>query len=139
MKKLIVSLFALALMCTVSALAQDTMKSDNSKPAATSAKASKINGWVSDSKCGAAGAKAGHADCMKKCTDAGEKVVFVSDKDKSVWSVDNPEELKGHEGHHVRVTAHVDKTNNSIHVASVKMLSQGKAKKDSMSEMHDKS
>ena len=133
MKKLAVSLFAVALMCSLSALAQDNMKSD--KPA----KATKISGWVSDSKCGAAGAKAGHADCMKKCTDAGEKVVFVSDKDKSVWSVDNPEELKGHEGHHVRVTAHVDKTNNSIHVASVKMLSQGKAKKDSMSEMHDKS
>src|SRR4029077_6829211 len=77
MKKLIVSLFALALMCTVSALAQDTMKSDSGK----SAKATKINGWVSDSKCGAAGAKAGHADCAKKCLDAGEKIVFVSDKD----------------------------------------------------------
>ena len=133
MKKLIVSLFALALMCTVSALAQDTMKSDSGK----SAKATKINGWVSDSKCGAAGAKAGHADCAKKCLDAGEKIVFVSDKDKSVWAVENPEDLKGHEGHHVRVTAHVDAANKSIHVASVKMLSQGKAKKE-MSEMHDK-
>jgi len=123
MKKSIVSMVALALMCSVMALAKD--------------KATNIKGWVSDSKCGAAGAKAGHADCAKKCEAAGEKAVFVSDKDKSVWSVDNPDALAGHEGHHVKVNAHVDAANKSIHVNSVKMLSQGKAKKDSMSEMHD--
>ena len=125
MKKSIVSMFAVMLMCSVAAMAAD--------------KASNIKGWVSDSKCAATGAKAGHADCAKKCMAAGEKAVFVSDKDKSVWSVDNPDALTGHEGHHVKVNAHVDSANKSIHVNSVKMLSQGKAKKEAMSDMHDKS
>jgi hypothetical protein len=124
MKKSILSVFVLALMCSVTAWAAD--------------KATNIKGWVSDSKCGAAGAKAGHADCAKKCEAAGEKAVFVSDKDKSVWSVDNPDALAGHEGHHVKVNAHVDADKKSIHVNSVSMLKQPKAK-DSMSGMHDKS
>ncbi|HEV2114329.1 MAG TPA: hypothetical protein VGR50_09265 [Terriglobales bacterium] len=125
MKKSIVSIFALVLMCSLTTLA--------------SAKSKNINGWVSDSKCAEKGAKAGHADCAKKCMAAGEKMVFVSDKDKSVWAIDNPDALTGHEGHHVRVNATVDADKKSIHVNSAKMLSQGKAKKDSMSEMHDKS
>jgi hypothetical protein len=34
--------------------------------------------------------------------------------------VDNPDALKGHEGHHVAVTGQL--TGDSIHVGSVKML-----------------
>jgi hypothetical protein len=34
--------------------------------------------------------------------------------------VDNPETLKGHEGHHIAVTGHMSK--DSIHVDSMKML-----------------
>ena len=37
----------------------------------------------------------------------GDKVSFVSDKDSKSWDVVNPEALKGHEGHHVQVSAHV--------------------------------
>lgn len=121
MKRSIVSMFALVLMCSVM----------------TWAAGKNIKGWVSDSKCGAGGAKAGHADCAKKCEAAGEKAVFVSDKDKSVWSVDNPDAVAGHEGHHVKVNATVDADKKSIHVNSVTMLKQPKAK-DSMSEMHEK-
>ena len=40
--------------------------------------------------------------------------------DQKVLNVDNPEALKGHEGHHVAVTGHI--TGDSIHVESVKML-----------------
>ena len=125
MKKSIVSMFALVLMCSVAAWSAD--------------KATNIKGWVSDSKCGAKGASADHADCAKKCEAAGEKAVLVSDKDKSVWTVDNPDALAGHEGHHVKVNANVDADKKSIHVNSVSMLKQPKAKKDSMSDMHDKS
>jgi len=44
-----------------------------------------------------------------------------SDADQKSWDVMNPEALKGHEGHHVQVSAHVyaDKKAN---VMSVKML-----------------
>jgi len=44
----------------------------------------------------------------------------VSDADQRVYSVENPDALKGHEGHHVAVTGHV--SGDSIHVESVKML-----------------
>ncbi|MBV9610307.1 MAG: hypothetical protein JO187_12180 [Acidobacteria bacterium] len=59
----------------------------------------------------------------------GDKVMFVSDKDRKSWDVMNPETLKGHEGHHVELKAHVYPDKNSIHVMEVKMLS---AKGDSM-------
>jgi hypothetical protein len=83
-------------------------------------KAQTVNGWVSDSKCGAKGANAAAAQCTKKCLDAGAKPVVVTDNDQKVLNVDNPDALKGHEGHHVSVTGHV--TGDSIHVESVKML-----------------
>jgi hypothetical protein len=59
----------------------------------------------------------------------GDKVMFVSDKDQKSWEVMNPEALKGHEGHHVELKAHVYPDKNQIHVMEVKMLS---AKGDSM-------
>jgi hypothetical protein len=52
----------------------------------------------------------------------GDKYVFVNDKDAKSWDVMNPEELKGHEGHHVQLSAHVYADRNSIHVMSIKML-----------------
>src|SRR5712692_10107423 len=79
-----------------------------------------VNGWVADSKCGVKGANAGAEACTKKCLAAGAKMVVVTDSDKKVLTVDNPDALKGHEGHHVAVTGHV--TKDSIHVESTKML-----------------
>jgi uncharacterized protein (AIM24 family) len=79
-----------------------------------------VNGWVSDAKCGVKGANAGAEACTKKCIAAGEKAVLVTDTDQKVLAVDNPDALKGHEGHHVAVTGHVD--GDKIHVDSVKML-----------------
>jgi hypothetical protein len=79
-----------------------------------------VNGWVTDAKCGAKGANAGGEACTKKCIAAGEKAVLVTDSDQKVLAVDNPDALKGHEGHHVAVTGRVD--GDKIHVDSVKML-----------------
>jgi len=79
-----------------------------------------VNGWVSDSKCGVKGANAGAAECTKKCIGAGASAVVVTDTDQQVLKVDNPEALKGHEGHHVAVTGHID--GDKIHVDSLKML-----------------
>jgi hypothetical protein len=79
-----------------------------------------VNGWVSDSKCGVKGANASHAGCMKKCIAAGASAVVVTDADQKVLTVDNPDAIKGHEGHHVAVTGHID--GDKIHVDSLKML-----------------
>lgn len=84
------------------------------------ADSSTVNGWVSDSKCGAKGANAKAAECTKKCIAGGAKVVVVTDSDQKVLTVDNPDALTGHEGHHVAVTGTVN--GDSIHVDSVKML-----------------
>ncbi len=51
----------------------------------------------------------------------GDKYTFVNDKDGKSWNVMNPEELKGHEGHHVQLSAHVYSDKDSIHIMSVKM------------------
>ena len=79
-----------------------------------------VNGWVSDSKCGVKGAKAGAEACTKKCIAAGASPVVVTDSDQKVLNVDNPDALKDHYGHHVAVTGHID--GDKIHVDSVKML-----------------
>ena len=77
-----------------------------------------VNGYVADSKCGAKGKT--NAECTKKCIKEGAKTVVVTDKDDKVLTVENPDALTGHEGHHVAVTGTV--SGDSIHVDSVKML-----------------
>ena len=79
-----------------------------------------VNGYVSDSKCGAKGATEKAAECTRKCIAAGANMVVVTDGDQKILVVDNPDALKGHEGHHVAVTGHVD--GDKIHVDSMKML-----------------
>lgn len=86
----------------------------------SAADSTSVNGYVSDSQCGAKGAKAGHTDCMNKCLSKGAKAVIVTDKDQKVLTVDNPDAVKGHEGHHVTATGSVN--GDSIHVDSLKMM-----------------
>jgi hypothetical protein len=78
-----------------------------------------LNGWVSDSKCGAKGANASHAACAKTCIAGGEKPVLVTDNDQKVLAIDNPAALKGQEGHHVQVTGNMT-ASGALHVDSVK-------------------
>jgi len=109
MRKVLVLCLAICFVFALTALAFDDM-----------GKSTTVNGWVSDSKCGAKGANASHAACAKKCEGAREKLVIVTDADQKVLAVDNQDALKGHEGHHVAATGTVSK--DSIHVSSVKML-----------------
>jgi hypothetical protein len=81
-----------------------------------------VNGWVSNSKCGAKDASASGAACNEKCIKAGASPVVVTDTDQKVLMVDNPDSLKGHYGHHVAVSGKVD--GDKIHVDSVKMLKE---------------
>ena len=93
------------------------------------------DGWISDSKCGAKGANAAHEACAKKCIGAGEKPVFVSDKDQKVIGIDNPDAVTDQVGHHVKVTGTMD-ANGMLHVDKVTMLSQKGGTGGAMSDMH---
>ena len=103
MKKLMIGLLALTFALSLSAIAQQ----DATAPAQADAKAAPaplmtLKGTVK--------------------TD-GDKVMFVNDADNKSWDVVNPKELKGHDGHHVELSAHVYADKNQIHVMTVKMLS----------------
>lgn len=102
MKKLWILVVAMCVTFSMAAVAQDMGKScDMGKDKSASAPLKTLKGTVK-------------AD--------GDKIMFVNDADQKSWDVMNPEKLKGHEGHHVQVSAHVYADKNSIHVMSVKML-----------------
>ena len=60
-------------------------------------------GWITDSKCGANGAKAEHAKCAVKCAEGGQKLVLYSPTDKKTYALDNQALAKEHIGHEVVV------------------------------------
>ncbi|MGD0568992.1 MAG: hypothetical protein ABSA78_11345 [Candidatus Sulfotelmatobacter sp.] len=109
MRKVLVVCLVMCFVFALTAMASDSM-----------AKSTTVNGWVSDSKCGAKGASADQAACTKKCLAAGASIVIVNDKDQSVLMVDNPDALQEHVGHHVAVTGEVK--GGSIHVDTASML-----------------
>jgi len=86
--------------------------------AAQAADSTKINGWISDSMCGAKHAGSGAA-CVKGCIKGGEKPVFVDEAKKQVWSIDNPDAVKDYYGDHVTVTATADDEKKSVHIDSI--------------------
>ncbi len=112
MKRLALTLLSIAFLASFAAAAPKDKKAE------------KISGYVSDEKCGAKDVN--NADCVKKCAEAGSKLVVVSEKDHKVFNVDNQDALKGHEGHHVRVTA--ENNDGTLHVDKVDMLKQDKEK-----------
>jgi hypothetical protein len=77
-----------------------------------------INGYISDAMCGAKHAGTGAA-CAKKCIDGGEAPVFVDEAKKEVWTIDNPDAVKGFAGSHVTVTATADSSKKSVHISSI--------------------
>ena len=86
--------------------------------AASAADSSKINGWISDSMCGAKHTGSGAA-CVKKCIDGGMSPVFVDEAKKSIYTIDNPEAVKDFYGDHVGVTASVDADKKSVHIDAI--------------------
>jgi hypothetical protein len=98
--------------------------------------AAKVPGYIADSKCGAThNSSSPNAACVKKCIDGGAKPVFVDDAKKEVYTIDDPEVVKDHYGHHVNVIGKVDEADKTIHIGKVEMLpDQGKA--SGAMEMH---
>jgi hypothetical protein len=100
MKKLLVLALALSVMMIGASAIAQSMGQDSGKTAAA-APLKNIKGTIKFD---------------------GDKASFVADKDQKSWDVMNPEALKGHDGHHVELSAHVYADKGSIHVMSVKML-----------------
>ena len=94
-------------------------------------KASTVTGWVSDQHCGAAHNKPGGEECVKKCAQNG--LALVSDGDNKVWNIDNPDAVKGHEGHHVKVTGTPNAEKGSIHIDKVEMVKDKSEKSEKKS------
>jgi len=107
-KKLVIFGFALVLVMSAAAVAQDSMKQDSMKSDSSMKATTNVTGKISD-----------------------DGKSFVGDKDGKTWTINNPDAVKGHEGHHVILTAHVDADKGEVHVMSLKMA-KDKMKKDSM-------
>jgi len=58
----------------------------------------------------------------------GDKLRFVTDQRS--WRVDNPEILKGHEGHYVHAKAYIYPETNSIHITEVKLPTRSETEED---------
>lgn len=86
--------------------------------AARAADSSKLNGWISDSMCGAKHAGSGAA-CVKKCIQGGMEPVFVDEAKKAVWKIDNPDAVKNFYGDHVTVSATTNADAKSVHIDSI--------------------
>jgi hypothetical protein len=123
MKKLLLILLALSVMFLY---VSTVLASD----------AETVQGWVSDTKCAAKGMNPAHAECAKKCIQAGAKMAIVTDKDQKVLTVSNADVLAGHEGHHVEVKGEVSGDSITVDKDSIKMLAAEGAKDSSMGDMH---
>ena len=121
MKKFGVALFALVLWLSLCAVAQDTGAQQPSDQ-----QGSMSQGQMSGKKTHA------KSHLMGKISDDGKT---LTDKDGKSWTIENPDAVKGHEGHEVSLRGHVDTANNSINVTSVKMTGErASKKKGTMSE-----
>jgi pentapeptide MXKDX repeat protein len=102
MKKLMAMCFSIAILTLGIASAQDTMKNDTMKNDTMKSDSSKASTKVTG-----------------KISEDGK--TFVSDSDSKSWTITNPAAVKGHEGHHVTLTAHANADKGEVHVLSLKM------------------
>jgi hypothetical protein len=108
MKRLGLMLFALVVSVSLVAIAQEA---GTQQPAGNTTSTTKTKGTKLEHLSG-------------KISDDGKS--FTTDKENKTYTIENSDAVKGHEGHDVRVSGHVDASNNSIHVTSVKMASAKK-------------
>jgi len=118
MKRLVTLLFAFVITASLSLMAQEPASKDQTagdkkvdkaekkeSKAAEKGKAMSLTGWVKDQD---------------------GKTMFVNDKDKQAWNIANPDAVKGHEGHHVKVKAKLNKSDHSVNVEKLTMLRKAK-------------
>lgn len=115
MKRLITLLFAFVMAASLSMLAQEPAANPGDKKvdkaekkeakAAAKDKSMSLTGWVKEQD---------------------GKTVFINDKDKQAWNIENMDAVKGHEGHHVKVKAKLNEGDHSLNVEKLTMMRKGK-------------
>ena len=132
MKKFGVALFALVLWLSLAALGQNTSQQQSPQSTDKSGTADQQAGVQENAQQGSMSqgqtTKKAHSKShlMGKISDDGKS---LTDKDGKSWSIDNPDAVKGHEGHEVTLRGDVDPAANTIHVKSVKMSGEHASKK----------
>jgi hypothetical protein len=119
MNRLVGPTLAFTLLVAASALAQDKGSSVRS-------------GWFSDERCAAGRVASGtigpnNRECVQKCLREGSRMVFVDEKAKALFYVENPATARGQESHYVQVLGEFDEEAKSLRVANVKVLEEYQA------------
>jgi hypothetical protein len=97
LKTLLFAIFSMCFALSVVALSQDAPNQAPRTPADIGARLTTIMGTVQEN---------------------GQKLRFVTEQ--RAWKVDNPEILKGHEGHYVHAEGYACPDKNLIHITEVK-------------------
>lgn len=118
MKRLLTLLFAFVITAALSVAAQEPASKDQTAPdkkvekaekkeakAAEKGKTMSLTGWVKEQE---------------------GKTVFINDKDKQAWNISNPDTVKGHEGHHVKVKAKLNEADHSVNIEKMTMMRKSK-------------
>jgi len=113
MKRVLLSMVAAVVALTFSAYAQSASQGSTDQ-SADKTKATKE-------------AKAPLKTIAGTISDDGKS--FTADKDKKQWTIQNPDDVKGHEGHHVKLSAHVYADKSEVHVMKVTMMGEKGKKK----------
>jgi hypothetical protein len=79
-----------------------------SLPVAASPAAGSWTGWITDSHCGAAGAKADHTACALKCAKGGSSLLLYNTGDKKLYKLDKQDLAQNNLGYEVTVKGKVD-------------------------------
>ena len=82
-----------------------------------------MKGWIEDGISHKPGTSS--ADVQKNIA-GGAKYVFIDDASKQVWIIDNPDAVKGHEGHHISFNGGQDKVSKTVHIGTITMLKNQK-------------
>ena len=86
---------------------------------ALAASAAEYKGWISDASCGAgnAGSNKAARDCAESCIKGGSAPVFVTEKEQSVYKVNNAELAKAHLKGKVQITGELK--GDTLHIAKI--------------------
>lgn len=127
MRKLIAAIFAFALLCSMTAFAQDQAGTET-KQDKKAAKAEKKEAKAENQEAKAS-AKHKAMSLTGWVKTEGDKTVFVNDKDKQTWDIANADVAKPHDGQHVKVKATPDESSKTLTIDSIKEMGKSKQAK----------
>ena len=87
--------------------------------AGDAAKAVSVNGYITDSYCGAKNATVEGKACALKCMEKGAKLVLYSAADQKTFGIDSQDKAKEHVGVEVKVTGTIDEATQMIKVEKI--------------------